>query len=107
MVRATRPSQAAPWEHPNAASGAQIREASVQWIRHNAIQAAHAHAHSHADANAGGGASAPPVWMKRSVARVEDAGWHLSYFMTVQEIVAKLHSFSHTECVVGWSVGAA
>ena len=48
----------------------------------------------------GGARRASETWASTgtvSMTVVENAGWHLSYFMTVPQMVAKLGRFSHTE----------
>eukprot|EP00941_MAST-03F_sp_MAST-3F-sp1_P004795 g4795.t1 len=66
------------WGHPIVASGHQIQNLSVQGIRQNIVKK--------------GG-----EWERLSVSQVSQAGWHFSYFMTTDEIIQKLHSFSHVE----------
>jgi hypothetical protein len=129
----------APWAHPNVATGAQARQESLQWIRHdavaadavplpgggytdggvgrlrvarNAVQTPQRSSAETGGAQAGSGSASASAgegpaeirnsaWRVRSSARVDDAGWHLSFFMSAGRIAEKLRSFSHTEYAGG------
>ena len=68
------------WNHPNIVSGQDVRRGmSIQQLRQGVKREANGQ------------------WVVRSKSILENAGWHFSYFMKVNEIVRKIRSFSHTE----------
>eukprot|EP00938_MAST-03A_sp_MAST-3A-sp1_P000616 g616.t1 len=68
------------WNHPNIVPGQDVRRGmSIQQLRQGVKREANGQ------------------WVVRSKSILENAGWHFSYFMKVNEIVRKIQSFSHTE----------
>lgn len=68
------------WNHPNVVLGRELARSTIEEIRQGARFD-----------------RSTTQWTHTSKAVLRNAGWHLSYFMTIEEIVGKLHSFSHTE----------
>ena len=68
------------WNHPNVVSGRDVRQGMpIQRLRQGVKREANG------------------KWVFRTKSILENAGWHFSYFMKVNEIVRKIRSFSHTE----------
>lgn len=68
------------WTHPNVVFGKHVGEMSMETLRRSLIQDSETRA-----------------WTHLSKSTFRRGGWHLSYFMNVDEIIEKIHSFSHTE----------
>lgn len=82
-----RTKQISSWERSYMAKVATVLEQTPNWLR------------SRDDKNIYHNFTIRPdkIYDKVCAQRFENGGWHLSYFMNIDEIVKKIESFSHTE----------